>query len=116
MYEFYGKHILAEFMLISEILINDINTLVETTKSLIEQSGATLIDIRIYEFNPNGYTIFFALKESHVSIHCYPEYGAMFLDVFTCGHKIDPKIIVNGLYRYLLPKRKQIQLIERCPL
>lgn len=116
MYEFYGKHVLAEFISISEILINDINALVETTKSLIVQSGATLIDIKIYEFNPRGYTIFFALKESHVSIHCYPEYGAMFLDVFTCGHKIDPQVIANGLYSYLLPKRKQVQLIERCPL
>lgn len=116
MYEFYGKHVLAELMSISEILINDINALVETTKNLIEQSGATLIDIRIYEFDPSGYTILFALKESHVSVHCYPEYGAMFLDVFTCGHKINPQVIANGLCSYLVPKRKQIQLIERCPL
>ena len=73
-------------------------------------------DIKIYEFNPSGYTILFALKESHVSVHCYPEYGAMFLDVFTCGHKIDPQIITNGLCNYLMPKKKKVRLIERCPL
>lgn len=116
MYEFYGKHVLAEFMSISEMLINDIDALVDTTQNLIKQSGATLIDIKIYKFNPNGYTIFFALKESHVSVHCYPEYGAMFLDVFTCGHKIEPLIIANGLCNYLIPKRKKVRLIERCPL
>lgn len=116
MYEFYGKHILAEFMLISQMLINDINALVSNTKNLITQSGATLVDVQVYTFSPNGYTIFFVLKESHVSIHSYPEQGAIFLDVFTCGHRIEPLIIANGLCNYLCPQRKKIQLIERCSL
>lgn len=113
MYEFYGKHILAEFTLISPLLINNTNGLMETTKNLIKQSGATLVETKIYEFNPSGYTIFFMLKESHVSIHTYPEFGAMFLDVFTCGHNIKPQIIANGLCNYLQPQKKKIQMIER---
>lgn len=113
MHEFYGKHVLAEFILISSVLINDINKLVEITRSLIVHSGATIIETKIYEFKPRGYTIFFVLKESHVSIHSYPEYGAMFLDAFTCGHKIDPQLIVNGLCDYLVPQQKNIQIIER---
>lgn len=113
MYEFYGKHILAEFILISPALINDTNALIDTTKNLINQSGATLIETKIYEFEPNGFTIFFVLKESHVSIHSYPEFGAMFLDVFTCGHNIIPQIISDGLCSYLRPQRKKIQMIIR---
>lgn len=113
MYEFYGKHILAEFTLIPSILINDTGTLSDITKTLIKQSGASLIEEKIYKFKPSGYTIFFVLKESHVSIHAYPEFGAMFLDIFTCGHNIDPQIIADGLYNYLQPQRKKLQMIER---
>lgn len=113
MYEFYGKHILAEFILIPSILINDTKALISTTKNLIKQSGATLVETKIYEFNPSGYTIFCVLKESHVSIHTYPELGAMFLDVFTCGRNINPQIIADGLCNYLQPQRKRIQMFER---
>lgn len=113
MYEFYGKHILAELTSISSLLINDTENLIEVTQNLIKQSGASLIESQIYEFIPNGYTIFFILKESHVSIHAYPEFGAMFLDVFTCGHNIEPHIISSGLCDYLKPQRKNIQMVER---
>lgn len=113
MYEFYGKHILAEFTSISSFLINDTKNLLEVTQNLIKESGATLIETKIYEFTPAGYTIFFILKESHVSIHAYPEFGAMFLDVFTCGHNIEPHIISTGLSDYLNPRRKSIQMVER---
>lgn len=116
MYKFYGKHVLAEFMLISQILINDIDSLVSITETLIKQSGATLVDTQVYKFCPSGYTMFFVLKESHVSIHSYPEQRSIFLDVFTCGYKINPLVIANGLYNYLLPKKKKIRIIERCSL
>ena len=116
MYEFYGKHVLAEFMLISQTLINDIDSLVSTTEALINESGATLVDTKVYKFRPNGYTLFFVLKESHVSIHSYPEQGAIFLDVFTCGYKINPIVIANGLNNYLLPQKKMLRVIERHSL
>ena len=113
MYEFYGKHILAEFILIPSKLIDNTEELINTTENLIGKSGATLVETKIYKFNPCGYTIFFVLKESHVSIHTYPEFGAMFLDIFTCGHNINPKIIADGLCDYLQPQRKKMQTIER---
>lgn len=113
MYKFYGKHILAEFVSISTALINNTTTLINITKKLIRQSGANLIETKVYEFSPSGYTIIFVLKESHVSIHTYPEYGAMFLDVFTCGYNINPQMIADGLCNYLQPQKKKMQMIER---
>lgn len=113
MYEFFGKHILAEFALIPSNLINNTEALIEIAIKLIKKSGATLVETKVYEFKPSGYTAFFLLKESHVSVHAYPEFGAMFLDVFTCGHNINPKIIAEGLCEYLQPQKKKIQIIER---
>ena len=113
MYEFYGKHILAEFILISSTLLNDTEALINTTENLIKQSGATLVETKINKFNPHGYTIFCVLKESHVSMHTYPEFGAMFLDIFTCGRNINPHIIADGLCNYLQPQKEKIQMIER---
>lgn len=113
MYEFYGKHILAEFNIIPSTLISDTKALTNITKNLIKQSGATLVEAKVYEFTPHGYTIFLVLKESHVSIHAYPELKAMFIDVFTCGRHINPQIIADGLCNYLQPQKANIRMIER---
>ena len=34
---------------------------------------------------PQGVSIVVALKESHFSIHTWPEHGAAIIDLFTCG-------------------------------
>jgi spermidine synthase len=42
-------------------------------------------------------TVVALLAESHASIHSYPEQGAMFVDVFTCGDSADAELAVRLL-------------------
>jgi len=50
----------------------------------VRASGSTLIRSYVHRLNP-GVTGFALLKESHISIHTWPEYGYAALDFFTCG-------------------------------
>jgi S-adenosylmethionine/arginine decarboxylase-like enzyme len=48
--------------------------------------------------NYNGYTSFGLLKESHISMHTYPEYNCIQIDFFSCKD---------------LDKRQNIEYVER---
>lgn len=48
-------------------------------------SGATILETASRVFPPNGFTLIILVSESRASIHTYPECGACFVDLFTCG-------------------------------
>lgn len=51
--------------------------------------GATMRGGHMERFQPAGVTYTITLAESHASIHTYPQHGAYFVDIFTCG-EMDP--------------------------
>lgn len=55
-------------------------------KSAIKACGATLLKIDLHQFSPSGGISGVAIiKESHISIHSWPEYKYAALDIFVCG-------------------------------
>ena len=61
----------------------------------------TILNEYSHKFSPYGVTMLFALAESHVSCHTWPEKGCMSADFYTCGDKnpkIAAKYIVDNLY------------------
>ena len=61
----------------------------------------TILNEYSHKFSPCGVTMLFALAESHVSCHTWPEKGCMSADFYTCGDKnpkIAAKYIVDNLY------------------
>lgn len=113
MYKFYGKHVLAEIYGVSFNLFSDINKIVRIIEQGIAQSGATLIKTVYCQFQPYGFTVISILKESHVSVHTYPERGSAFIDAFTCGDIAQPQLIVQNIIEYFNPKSSKIQTIIR---
>jgi S-adenosylmethionine decarboxylase len=53
------------------------------------------------------------LSESHASLHTYPEVGSMFLDVFTCGNRADPKLAAQLLAEALAAESTNVTIIRR---
>ncbi len=62
-------------------------TAVETAlRRSVRATGATLIDIELHRFSPQGGVSAVAiLAESHMSIHTWPETGFAAVDIFLCG-------------------------------
>ncbi|GAB3500526.1 adenosylmethionine decarboxylase [Amycolatopsis cihanbeyliensis] len=88
---FAGRHVLAELEGIPAAALDDVATLRDTLATTLSEAGATVCDVISHRFQPQGVTVLAMLAESHASLHTYPEIGAVFVDVFTCGERADPE-------------------------
>ena len=104
-YQFKGTHYFAQYYGCNvEAMTNTFHLLAYFTKA-IDKSGATLLRIAPHTFDNKAMTIAAALSESHASIHTYPEHGAVFVDLFTCGDNCDWREFEKALKRYLQPTK-----------
>ncbi|MCP3804180.1 adenosylmethionine decarboxylase [Allokutzneria sp. A3M-2-11 16] len=110
---FTGQHVLAEFAGIDASLLDDELFLRRTLEHVLDQAGATVCDVSSKQFEPQGVTVLALLSESHASIHTYPEIGALFVDVFTCGDRARPELAVRLLAEALGAATVQTKTIHR---
>jgi S-adenosylmethionine decarboxylase proenzyme len=107
-----GKHLLLEVYDVEFNLLNDGISLQEVMENGIKRAGMTVLNIFQHCFFPQGVTIVFALSESHVSCHTWPEKGCIAIDVYTCGDG-NPKLIALELLKYLDSDHYSIREIDR---
>ena len=103
-YKFAGKHFVASYLNCDEKAISDVEGLLEAMDKAVGASRATILDKSSYVFPPNGLTVVYLLSESHASLHTYPEFGACFVDLFTCGDTCSAEEFDAALRIYLKPK------------
>ena len=80
-----GHHILVSLYGISFNLLDDIDGIRTAFEQAVEACGATVLNRFSHKFQPQGVTVVYALAESHLSIHTFPENGSCAIDVYTCG-------------------------------
>jgi S-adenosylmethionine decarboxylase len=110
---FSGKHVLAELDGIDARLLDDDEFLRSTLADTLTDAGATVCEVISHRFEPQGVTVLAMLAESHASVHTYPEIGAMFVDVFTCGERADPEHAVRLLAKALGTEPVSMSTITR---
>ena len=111
--QFAGCHVLAEFIGVDPELANDPVRLRAILSGALARGGATVCEIVDQRFEPHGVTVLALLAESHASIHSYPERGAMFIDVFTCGDSADAEQVVHLLRMELAASDAHIRTVLR---
>ena len=87
-FKFYGRHLLLTFAGCAANL-DDLDLVRADMVAAIQAAGATILATSQHRFDPHGLSIVFLLSESHASVHTYPESGSCFLDIFTCGRRLD---------------------------
>ncbi|WP_199431830.1 adenosylmethionine decarboxylase [Qaidamihabitans albus] len=110
---FSGKHVLAEFDGIEPNLLDDTDFLRHTLADTLTTAGATVCEVIAHRFEPQGVTVLAMLAESHASVHTYPEIGAVFVDVFTCGERADPQYAVRLLANALGTDSMTMSTVQR---
>jgi S-adenosylmethionine decarboxylase len=76
-------------------LLNILKLLINTLK--IKPIQKPIIKkISSSKFKFSGYSILQLIKESHISLHTWPEYNYLAIDIFSCK-KIETKKIINIL-------------------
>lgn len=110
---FSGKHFLASYVDCDLNAIADLKRMLEAMDQAVTASGATVLNSTPHVFPPNGLTVVYLLSESHASIHTYPEHGACFVDLFTCGDNCFAEKFDEALRSYLKPKKVNARMFLR---
>ncbi|MBS0624470.1 MAG: adenosylmethionine decarboxylase [Verrucomicrobia bacterium] len=113
LHEFSGKHFLASYLECDVDALGNVQGMISAMTEAVISSGATILASTPYVFEPNGLTMVFLLSESHASIHTYPEHGACFVDLFTCGDRCSSEEFDAILRAYLRPKQVNARLFAR---
>lgn len=102
-YQFKGVHFLASYSDCDMEALANVENLISAMNSAVGECGATILESSHWVFPPSGLTMVFLLSESHASIHTYPEHGACFVDLFTCGDKCSAAKFDAAIREYLKP-------------
>jgi spermidine synthase len=86
-------------------------------RELCASVGLTVVGERAHEFTGGGYTLAVLLAESHVTLHTWPEYDMVALDVYVCNHTQDnsgkARALSRGMTAVFASQRHAIKDIER---
>jgi S-adenosylmethionine decarboxylase len=99
-----GRHLLADFYGVAVCVLNDAQALEATLVAAAHAAGAVPLERRFHTFGGGGVTGVVLLKESHISVHTWPEHGFAAVDVFMCGNA-RPEDAVAALKRAWQPAR-----------
>ena len=116
-YKFEGNHFFASYLGCNPDALNDSMKMLAVMDEAVEASGATILERIYHVFESAGITAVYLLSESHASIHTYPEHGACFIDLFTCGSHCSPRGFDAILKTYLQPTEvsaEQFIRTEEC--
>lgn len=112
-FEFYGRHVLLGFKG-CRVDLDDVEILKRDMISAVTSVGATVLNCVWHKFEPKGVSLVLLLAESHASLHTYPEEGACFIDLFTCGRRIRAEAFAGIIAQCWQPESVSAELLERC--
>ena len=107
-----GHHILLSLYGIDFKLLDDITSLRALFDKVTDALGATVLNKFSYKFQPQGVTVVYALAESHVSLHSFPEEGSVAIDCYTCG-SMNTKLGAQMFIDHFNPIEVSIQEVNR---
>ena len=106
-----GRELIVDMWDPAGIDLSDTEAIRAVLKQAVKSSGSTLIGSSFRHLGP-GITGYLLLKESHISIHTWPEIGYAAMDFFTCGKADSYKALatVEAAFR---PAKVQVTEITR---
>lgn len=111
-----GRHLIADFQGCAPTVLAD-PALIENAMLAAAQAGqAHVLQRHFHHFGPEqGVTGMLLLRESHISIHTWPEHGYAAIDLFMCGAaNADAALAV--LQQVLQPAESSQQVIWRSSI
>lgn len=98
-----GRHLVLELWGCKNL--NSPDAIEAALREMVAACNVTMLDLRVYPFEPMGVTGIAVLAESHINIHTWPEFGYAAVDIFTCGSRKDPSNALPALRAIFAPER-----------
>ncbi len=83
-----GEHVLADFYGCNKDILKNLHLIKHYMHEAAIRANATIVAEEFHHFNPWGVSGAIIIKESHLTIHSWPEYGYAAVDIFTCGESL----------------------------
>jgi S-adenosylmethionine decarboxylase len=80
-----GTHVLAELYGCPREKLETVDVVRTLLREVVRRARFRTLGESFHQFEPFGVTGVFVLKESHLSIHTWPEKNLAAVDIFTCG-------------------------------
>jgi S-adenosylmethionine decarboxylase len=108
----FARHLLVELYGCDPVILNDRDALSSWMRRAAEQAGACVVAEVFHPYSPHGVTGVLVIKESHFSIHTWPEAGYAAVDFYTCG-EVAPARAAEVLERGLGARRVELLEVHR---
>ncbi len=86
----------------------DLRSLHRRLKRTARLAGLTVVRSCAHRYHPQGATIVLILKESHLVLHTWPEYGAVIVELFSCALPVPAGRIAASLKAHLGASRQRL--------
>jgi S-adenosylmethionine decarboxylase len=109
-----GRHLVADFWFGKTI--EDPKEIKRVLIEAAKRGKNVPLEFSFHKFNPHGITGILLLAESHISLHSWPEFGFVAIDIFSCGKKKFPERALKYLKSVFKPKKIEVTKIVRGKL
>lgn len=109
---YLGKHWILELYDCPADLLSDPSRIGVIMANAAKAMKATIVEQKFHHFSPLGVSGVIIIKESHLTIHTWPEYGYAAIDIFTCG-AIDMDKGIAHLKKHLASKESSLNKLGR---
>ncbi len=104
-------HLIVDIYTKSDIL-NNCKQLINFLKKCVKISKNKIIKISTHKFAPQGFSAVALLKESHMTLHTFPEKNYIALDMYSCGNG-NPMLCCSYIISKLEPYYQKIIRLDR---
>ena len=94
-----GTHVIATLRSDQPELLHQFETFREKVDQLIAGFHLQKLGEVYHNFSPAGFTGVVCLSESHLSIHTWPEYGRINIDIYLSNFQHNNDGIVRDIYK-----------------
>ena len=107
-----GSHLIIDYYFCDKAAVNDINIIKSIIRGIAAGIEVVILKESYQEFAPVGITGIAIVSESHISVHTWPEYDYMGIDIFSC-REINQDVVLGILKSYLRSDSYNCRYIDR---
>ena len=111
-----GQEISCVMTGIEDSVLKNNKLIRETIVRALNASKFGILNLSDHEFYPHGYTLMVLLSESHLAIHTYPEYNAIYFSLYSCRGPKDAEKTFKIFKQAINPKKVNFVQSNQIPL
>jgi len=111
--EYLGRHLIVELYGCDYDRINNLEYVENTLKEATKLGNMHMVNSFFHKFGEVGVSGVIVIEESHISMHSWPEFKYLALDIFACGENVDIEKSLSFLLRKFEASKYSASEIKR---